>query len=65
MIPAEEDSLIEKSGKETVEESPARHCYPRVTVHMPKTVPSEEQRQRLHTVGEPDFTKSPTKSLNR
>lgn len=66
MISAEEDGLIEKPGKETVEESPAKkHCYPGATVHTPKAVPSEEQHQRVYTVGEPDFTKSPAKSLNK
>lgn len=41
------------------------HCPPWVTAHMPKAVPFEKQHQRLHVAGEPDFTQSPAKSLNK
>ena len=58
MIPAEAEGLPGRSGKDN--ESPAKTSFPRMTVCMVMAVPSEKPHQRLHNVGETDFTKKQT-----
>lgn len=52
-------------GKRQSKRGLLQPCPPWVTAHMPKAVPFEKQHQRLHVAGEPDFTQSPAKSLNK